>query len=69
MPKMIDRATGERLLTPAEVADQCRATPRQVRRWLDERRLAFVELPRGRRVPESALHAFLARRTVEAEDR
>jgi excisionase family DNA binding protein len=54
----------DRLLTPAEVAERCNATQRQVRRWLDERRMEFIDLPKGRRVRESALNAWLADRTV-----
>lgn len=54
----------DRLLTPAEVAEQCNATQRQVRRWLDERRIEFIVLPKGRRVRESVLKAWLSDRTV-----
>lgn len=37
-----------------------------VRRWLDEGRIEHVKLPRGRRVRESVLEAWLAERTVAA---
>jgi excisionase family DNA binding protein len=62
MPKDRAVAEPELLLTQAEVADQLRATPRQVRRWLDERKLAFVMLPQGRVVPADAVERFVASR-------
>lgn len=63
MSKTATRSS-DQLLTPAEVAERCNATQRQVRRWLDERRVEFIALPKGRRVRESVLNAWLADRTV-----
>lgn len=55
----------ERLMTVDEVAEQLQVSRRQVMRWLDERRIRFVQLPRGRRVPESALDEFLNSRVEQ----
>ncbi len=54
----------QQLLTPEEVAKQCRASPGQVQRWMRERQLGYIDFPRGRRIPEAALAEFLAERTV-----
>jgi len=57
----------ELLLTPVEAADTLRATPRQVRRWMDERKLRFVERPRGRVIPVSAISEFVESRMVDRD--
>lgn len=36
---------------------------------MDEKRLRFVQLPRGRRVTETDLADFIAAATIEPEDR
>ena len=65
MPKT-STTTAEPLLTAAEVAERCGVTERQVRRWMANRWLGYVDLPKGRRVSESDLAAFLNNRTVKA---
>jgi excisionase family DNA binding protein len=54
----------ERLYTYAEIAELAAATERQVRRWVDEGKLDYVQLPRGRRVTRDQFLAFINDRTV-----
>lgn len=58
----------DRLLTYEEIAERCGVTPRRVRRWCEDGKLEFVQLPRGRRVRKSALNAWLRSRIVPPEE-
>lgn len=54
-------ADKSRLLTPGEVADKFRVTPKTVRRWAASGRLTSVRTPGGhRRFWESDVRAVLA---------
>lgn len=55
----------ERLLTVEQVAERLGTTVRFPRRLIEERRITFVKLGRHVRIPESALDAFIAARTVQ----
>jgi excisionase family DNA binding protein len=49
------------LLTPEEVAERLRVSPRSVRRWIAAGKLAAVILPSGRvRIDEAAVDALTA---------
>ncbi len=55
------------LYTPEEVAERLKASPRQLRRWIDERRFpegGVVNLPRGRRVYGWAANEFVGARVL-----
>jgi len=55
----------DRLLTVQEVADQLRASPETVRRWLRQGQLRGIRLggtKLGYRIPESEVRHFLAER-------
>ena len=59
----------DELYTPGEIAERLKATQRQVRRWVDERRFpdgGVLDLPRGRRIYGWALNDFVAARTLGA---
>jgi excisionase family DNA binding protein len=56
---------GERLLTVAEAAQVLSTTERFPRRLIAERRIRFVRVGRHVRIPESALHEFIAAGLVE----
>lgn len=51
--------TEDPFMSVAEIASYCRATPRQVRRWIYEGRFECVKLPKGRVVRKSVLDAWL----------
>jgi excisionase family DNA binding protein len=55
----------EKLLTVSEVAELLGTTERFPRRLIAERRIRFVRVGRHVRIPESALHEFVAAGTVE----
>jgi excisionase family DNA binding protein len=57
--------TGERLLTVAEVAEVLSTSERFPRRLIAERRIRFTRVGRHVRIPESALHDFIAAGLVE----
>jgi excisionase family DNA binding protein len=55
----------DRLLTMEQAAERLGTTVRFPRRLIEERRITFVKLGRHVRIPESALDAFIAARTVQ----
>jgi excisionase family DNA binding protein len=55
----------DRLLTVNEVADVLGTSDRFPRRLIEERRITFVKVGRHVRIPESAVSAFVAERTVQ----
>ncbi|WP_432096318.1 helix-turn-helix domain-containing protein [Streptomyces sp. bgisy100] len=55
----------DRLLTVAEVAEQLGTGERFPRRLIAERRIRYVKVGRHVRIPQSALDAYIAARTVE----
>jgi excisionase family DNA binding protein len=55
----------EPMLTYEQVADLAGVSVRQVRRWVEEGRMGYVELPRGRRVLARHYMAFVERHAVE----
>ncbi|WP_243716531.1 helix-turn-helix domain-containing protein [Actinomadura sp. KC345] len=55
----------ERLLTIAEAAERLNTSPRFPRRLVAERRIRFVKVGRFVRIPESAIHEFIAAGLVE----
>lgn len=57
-----------RLYLYEEIATVAGATPRQVRRWVEEGRLGYVQLPKGRRVAGQQYLDFIAGRTVAPDD-
>ena len=50
----------DELLTPEEVADRLRTTPRFVRRLVAERRIAFTKVGKFIRIAAADVDAFLA---------
>ncbi|GHH68798.1 DNA-binding protein [Streptomyces sulfonofaciens] len=54
----------DRLLSVAQVAERLGTTQRFPRRLIAERRIAFVKVGRHVRIPESALNAYIERRTT-----
>lgn len=59
--------TGERLLTPGEVAALFRVDPKTVTRWATAGRIGSIRTPGGhRRFRESEVRALLAELTTEA---
>jgi excisionase family DNA binding protein len=68
----VDRATrgpgtGERLLTPAEVATLFRVDPKTVTRWARSGKLSFIKTLGGhRRYMESEVRRLLAQSRQEA---
>jgi excisionase family DNA binding protein len=55
----------ERLLTLEEAAETLGTKPRFTRRFVVERRIRFTRVGRHIRIPESALHEFIAAGMVE----
>jgi excisionase family DNA binding protein len=53
------------VLTRDQVAERLGVTPRQVKRWIDERRIGFIQLPQGRRITEAQLTEFVNSRAVD----
>ena len=59
-------ASADPVLTADQVGERLNVSGRQVKRWMDERRIKFVQLPQGRRIRESALNEFLEQRTIDS---
>jgi excisionase family DNA binding protein len=57
----------ERLYTYAAIAELAEVSERRVRRWVEEGKLAFVQLPRGRRITCRQYLDFVSDRAVEKE--
>ncbi len=57
----------ERLYTYAAIAELADVTERQVRRWVEEGKLAYVQLPRGRRITRDQYLDFITHRAVERD--
>jgi excisionase family DNA binding protein len=55
----------ERLLTVDQVAERLGTGVRFPRRLIEERRIRYVKVGRHVRIPESAVHDYLAAHTVE----
>ncbi|MFJ7121309.1 excisionase family DNA-binding protein [Streptomyces albogriseolus] len=55
----------ERLLTVDQVAERLGTGVRFARRLIEERRIRYVKVGRHVRIPESAVHDYLAVHTVE----
>ncbi|MEW2438953.1 helix-turn-helix domain-containing protein [Streptomyces caniferus] len=55
----------DRLLTVAEVAHLLGTSERFPRRLIAERRIRYVKVGRHVRIPQTALDAYIAARTVE----
>ncbi|MGW3442911.1 excisionase family DNA-binding protein [Streptomyces sp. NPDC001076] len=55
----------DRLLTVEQVAEVLGTGVRFPRRLIEERRITFVKVGRHVRIPESALSAYVAERTVQ----
>jgi excisionase family DNA binding protein len=55
----------ERLLTVTEAAAVLSTTERFPRRLIEQRRIRFVRVGRHVRIPESALHEFIAAGLVD----
>lgn len=55
----------DRYLSVDQVAELLGTTARFPRRLIEERRIRYVKVGRHVRIPESALHEYLAARTVE----
>ncbi|KFG74753.1 excisionase family DNA-binding protein [Streptomyces pseudogriseolus] len=55
----------ERLLTVDQVAERLGTGVRFARRLIEERRIRYVKVGRHVRIPESAVHDYLAAHTVE----
>lgn len=73
MPKTATRSEPVGRIEPSEpytyeeIAAFARATPRQVRRWVEEGRLGYVQYPQGRRVLGRHFLDFIEGRSVSAE--
>lgn len=59
-------ASSDAVLTADQVAERLHVSRRQVVRWMDERKIKFVQLPQGRRILESELMAWLEQRSISA---
>lgn len=57
----------DRLYSYQEIAELARVSARQVRRWVAEGKLAYIQLPRGRRITHRQYLDFVNDRTVEKE--
>lgn len=55
----------DRYLSVDQVAELLGTTARFPRRLIEERRIRYVKVGRYVRIPESALHEYIASRTVE----
>jgi excisionase family DNA binding protein len=55
----------DRYLTIGQVAELLGTTVRFPRRLIEERRITFVKIGRHVRIPESALHEYVAANTVQ----
>lgn len=59
----------ERYLSVVQVAELLGTTVRFPRRLVEERRITYVKVGRHVRIPESAVHAYIAAHTVEPRRR
>jgi excisionase family DNA binding protein len=57
----------ERLYTYAAIAELADVSERQVRRWVEEGKIAYIQLPRGRRITRRQYLDFVSGRAVESE--
>jgi excisionase family DNA binding protein len=57
----------DRLYSYQEIAELARVSARQVRRWVEEGKLAYIQLPRGRRITRRQYLDFVNDRAVEKE--
>lgn len=64
---MIDAGGRERCLRKREVAEWLGCSERQVERWIAAGELMSVKLGRLRRVLESSVRVFIARREAKGE--
>jgi excisionase family DNA binding protein len=62
-----DASQPERLYTYAAIAELAEVSERRVRRWVEEGKLAYVQLPRGRRITRRQYLDFVKDRAVEKE--
>jgi excisionase family DNA binding protein len=58
----------DRLYSYQEIAELACVSARQVRRWVEEGRLAYIQLPRGRRITRHQYLDFVNDRAVEREE-
>ncbi len=63
--KLMCLVSRETLLTRDEAAIALRATPRFIRRLIDERRIRFVYVGRTPHIPESAIVEYIEQHTVQ----
>lgn len=56
------------VFTYDEAAEVLKVTPRQVRRWVAERKIGYSQLPRGRRLLGRHITEFISSREVTPED-
>jgi excisionase family DNA binding protein len=62
-----DASRPERLYTYAAIAELAEVSERRVRRWVEEGKLAYVQLPRGRRITGGQYLDFVNDCTVDKE--
>jgi excisionase family DNA binding protein len=62
-----DASQPERLYTYAAIAELAAVSERRVRRWVEDGKLAYVQLPRGRRITRRQYLDFVNDRAVEKE--
>jgi excisionase family DNA binding protein len=62
-----DASEPERLYTYAAIAELAEVTERRVRRWVEEGKLPYVQLPRGRRITLRQYSDFVSACTVAKE--
>jgi excisionase family DNA binding protein len=62
-----DASEPERLYTYAAIAELAEVSERRVRRWVEEGKLPYVQLPRGRRITCQQYLDFVSDRSVEQE--
>lgn len=62
-----DASEPERLHTYAAIAKLAEVSERRVRRWVEEGKLAYIQLPRGRRITRRQYIEFVSDRVVEKE--
>ena len=51
-----------------EIAELAGVTPRAVRRWVDEGRIGYIQLPHGRRITARHWAAFIKANEVPPEE-
>ncbi len=59
-----DASKPERLYTYAAIAELAEVSERRVRRWVEEGKLAYVQLPLGRRITSRQYLDFVSDRAV-----